>query len=159
MFEDKHYFAPIIGGIDLYQMWHLIPAERPHVNPPEVRTRTVEVPGRNGTYDFTEAFGGPTYENSKGEWKFYIMQDVDPGTGIRYDLGGIHWNTVLRELITFIHGKRLQCLLVDDINTYMGRFVVSSYEPGKNYSTVTISYEIDASTVVPTPTSTEETGG
>lgn len=138
------YFSPTIGGYDLYETWHLVPTTRPHVNFPEIRTTTVEVPGRNGVIDFTEAFGGPTYENRKGEWQFLILQDIDPETGRRFPSGERYtFEEVIDGLKEHIHGKKLYCTLEDNSDTYYGRFVISDISSNKDYSTVTISYEID----------------
>lgn len=147
------YFSPTIGGFNLYTKWHLIPTQRPYVAPPEIRTNTVEIPGRHGVLDFTEAFGGPYFGNSTGEWEFYIMQNVNPATG-HYYTGSVarkSWAQILAEIVEELHGEKLTCTLEGDSHTYTGRFAVSKYNPGSDYSTITISYDIDGNWIFDDP--------
>lgn len=141
------YYAPTIGGKNLYTEWHLVPTVRPHIAVPEVKRITIEVPGRNGVLDYTDYFGGPYYGLSTGEWTFIFLQDINPETGMPFtdEAGSKTTMQRLTELENHLHGKYLPCRLsgVADFNTYHGRFEITNFESGKDYSNVTISYEID----------------
>ena len=130
------YYAPIIGGIDLYDRWGLMALARPWFNPPPVRTTTIEVPGADGVVDLSEALTGhPTYGNRTGEWSFLVDREKNKNP----------WNVTYSEILNEIHGKVLQCRLQDEPEWYYeGRFTVSSYtsftdRTGQGY---TISYDV-----------------
>lgn len=114
--------------------WHLIPSTRPHVAPPSVNEKMVEIPGRNGLLDCTTYLtGNPTYANRTGSWQFYVDHE--------------QWNSwvdTYTEILQYLHGKRMRVVLEDDPNYYyMGRFSVENWSSGKDYSQITIKYNLD----------------
>lgn len=113
--------------------WHLIPSEAPVVNPPDVQTKFIEIPGMNGKLDISDIRGGTRYQDRTGSWKFYIIREY-PG----YDRVALY-----NEIRNFLHGKVLRVYLLDDpYYYYEGRFSIESFTYGSNYSDVTIGYTL-----------------
>lgn len=116
--------------------WKLIPSSIPYVEPPEVKTSYIDIPGFSKRYDFTDALQGSTpYGNHEGDWQFYrLMKTVDM-EDFRYNL------------VKAIHGKRLTIKLADSAVTYTGRLTVTGWNPhsGADYPSVdvTIHYDLD----------------
>lgn len=113
--------------------WHLIPSERPYVDSPEVREKMVEIPGRSGLLDMTEMLTGDIhYGNRTGSWTFYVMHEYWSS-----------WKNAYNAILVFLHGKRMKVYLEDDPNYYyIGRFKVK-WSPQKDYSKITIEYNLD----------------
>jgi len=112
--------------------WHLIPISRPFVSLPSLNSKTVEIPGRNGSVDLTEVLtGAPTYSNRKGSWEFYVMHDEWNS-----------WSETLSTIASALHGKWLQIILEDDPNYYYEGRLKVGWNPGKDYSTITIEYDL-----------------
>lgn len=130
-----------------YDDFHLIPKTRPLVEVPSPKTNYVDIPGGNGSLDFTDALNGyPVYNNRSGNWEFY----VENGHG--------NWADLYSNLLAKLHGKRMMVVLEDDIKsvyneyyqrdigaakTYIGRLSVGSWKSDKDWSSVTINYDFE----------------
>lgn len=141
------YHSITIGNKNTWSDWHLIPVTRPYVELPVVNQKVVEIPGRNGVLDLTTFLtGSPTYSNRKGSWEFYITNEYylysDPKF-VRNPRNWSGWEEAYRTIAAHCTGRILSAVLEDDPNySYTGRFQVS-YKPGKDYSTITISYDLE----------------
>lgn len=132
-----HSIGFIIDGkqCDTWSTWHLVPETRPVINPPEVKTQYVDIPGADGSLDFTEALtGGIKYKNREGEWVFYAHHDY-------YD----NWIDVYKTLLKVLHGRyfKVGIALEDDpMYGYSGRIFVDSWQSPKDWSKVTLKYNL-----------------
>lgn len=131
--------------INTWDDWHLIPAEPPIINPPEVKTKFVEIPGMNGQLDLTDIRGEVKYGDRKGSWSFYVTdQKMD-----REEL--------FEQIRAFLHGKNFQIHLLDDLTlTYEGRLYIDSLNNGKNFSKVNIGYTLKPGAFYPDTVNTPE---
>lgn len=122
----------VSGGINTWDDWHLIPTTRPVINPPNVRTNEVIIPGRSGSLDLSEVLTGyPLYDNRTGSIEFVVAND--------YWDWAVAYSTIMRCL----HGKTFKMMLEDDpAYYYEGRFSVNSWKSDKNWSTITIDYDV-----------------
>lgn len=127
------YHSITFGEKNTWDDWRLIPSSRPIVVPPTLVTSYIEVPGRSGTLDLTEFYNGsPVYGNREGSWEFVFMQAAAP------------WDDRYREILNFLHGKRLPIALEDDPNyLYYGRLSISDPKAGRSAMGLTIEYVID----------------
>lgn len=127
------YHSITIGTMNTWSNWHLIPSSRPLVSPPPVNEKMIEVPGRNGMLDLTEALtGAPTYGDRTGTWEFYVMHDY-----------WSDWVTCYSTIMNYLHGKRLRVVLEDDPNYYYeGRLSVQNWNSPKDYSKIIIEYKL-----------------
>jgi len=98
----------------------------------EVRTNTLELPGRNGTLDLSEVVTGyPVYKNARHKLTF----DFADGN---YDT----WIARSSGLKGKIHGRRLPVVLGNDAFYYDARLSVDTAKLNKYYSRITV--ELDA---------------
>jgi hypothetical protein len=85
------------------------------ISPPEVQTKFVDIPMRDGELDLTEALtGNVKYKNRQIEISFLYLGDFD--------------NIWLKisDIENYLHGKRLKAVFDDDISYYyIGRWQVS----------------------------------
>lgn len=129
------YHSITIGEKNTWDNWHLIPSPRPVINPAPLNEKYVEVPGRSGAIDLTEAMtGSPTYGNRTGQWEFYVMHEYWPGG----------WADAYSTIMQYVHGKRFRVVMEDDPNYYYeGRISVNNWSSPKDYSKITLSYNLD----------------
>lgn len=134
------YHSVIFGEKNTWDDWHLIPTSRPVINPPEPKINQVEIPGSDGSLDLTNALNPFVYfKNRTGSIEFMIVNDL-------YYLVRTHeeWFEVYSEIANYLHGQKMRMILEDDPDYfYEGRFKVNSFKSGKNYSTITIDYDVN----------------
>lgn len=130
--QAKIYHSITIGDKNTWDDWHLVPSSRPLVNPPEVNTSYVRIPGASGALDLTEALTGyPTYSNRTGSWEFIVINDFG------------EWYERYSEIMGYLHGKKFRAILDDDPDYYYeGRFSVGSWSSPKNWSRIVINYNV-----------------
>lgn len=98
----------------------------------EIKTNTLEISGRSGVLDLTEAVTGyPTYRNAKHKLTF----DFKDGN---YDV----WIARSSSIKGKIHGKKLPVILGNDTFYYDARVSVDTAKLNKYYSQITA--ELDA---------------
>lgn len=114
--------------------WHLVPTSRPVFNPPEFKTNYVDIPGGYGKIDlstYMNTNNAPMFENRIGSIEFIVVN----GYG--------EWYERYSEIMNYLHGKKLKAILDDDPQWYYeGRFTVNSWKPDKNWSIITIDYDV-----------------
>lgn len=123
-----------INGMNTWDMWHMAPKSRPFVAAPQVKTEYVDVPGADGSLDYTEVLTGkPRYANRTGQWEFII------------DNFGQEWYSLYSEILTKLHGKYFDEIVLEDDPDYKwkGRLTVTGQFGNKDYSSVTIAYNLD----------------
>ena len=129
------YHSIAIGNKNTYDDWHLIPSSRPVILPPPIKTNYIDIPGRDGKLDYSEALlGRPTYENRTGSLEFIVEN------------GYRDWAGLYTEIMQNLHGKRKNICLEDDPGYYYtGRLAVSDWESASDgtWSTITIDYELE----------------
>ena len=112
--------------------WSLVPEEIPVVNPPKPKTSYVDVPGADGSLDYTEALTNTiTYENRSGSWSFLGLPAKD-------------WYIAYSEIMTALQGKKMRVILDDDpLHFYTGRFAVNQWKSLRGYSRIVIDYVLE----------------
>lgn len=126
------YHSITFGDKNTWDDWRLIPTSRPVFAPPPMKSKLIEIPGRNGLLDIsTIATGVPVFENREGSFEFFLDNDYYQHNQI-YDM-----------VMSYLHGKNMRATLEDDPEFYYeGRFTVSSWVSGKNVSGLTIDYNV-----------------
>lgn len=115
----KQYHSVNFGNHNSWETWHLVPLKRPVINPPEIKTDDNNVTG--------EAVLG----NRKGSVEFMVMNGYDS------------WYNIYNGMVNTLHGKIMNVWLDDDpASVYKGRITVSGWDSGKEYSTVTVDYDL-----------------
>lgn len=120
-----------------WNSFHLVPANRPYISPMEPKIQLVTDTVSSKVFDITDAVaGGMTYSARKGSWDFLVDHDK-----------WYNWYTAKQTIEDYLNGKRRYCFLNgDDTLLYCGRFKVSGWEDGTQYSKITIEYDLDFET-------------
>lgn len=131
--EHSITFDPDGLNINTWKSWHMAPKTRPFVVAPQVKTEYIDVPGADGSLDYTEVLTGkPRYANRTGQWDFII------------DNGYRNWHELYSEILLRLHGKKMKIILDDDPNYYWeGRLSVTGNFGNKDYSSISISYNLN----------------
>ena len=132
------YHSITIGDKNTWDDFHLVATNRPSVSPPSVRTKYVEIPGGNGSLDLSTSLTGDVlYDNREGSWDFTVVNSM-------YGVADENWEITYHRLLNYLHGQRLKVILEDDpAYYYWGRLSVDQWQSDKNYSKVTINYNLE----------------
>lgn len=118
---------------------HLVPKTRPFVETSEANISMYSDTVSSKVFDVTDVVaGGQTFDSRKGTWEFYVDHD-------KWN----NWYTAKNTIEDYLNGKRLYCCLMDDPSVlYYGRFTISSWDDGSDYSSVSIEYDLDWDTYI-----------
>lgn len=135
------YHSITFGNKNTWDDWHLVPASRPTFSMPPLQERYVDIPGLNGPVDLTEAITGyPVYGNRTGSFEFIVMNDWYEADG-RLVRG--NWQYRYSEIANYLHGQHMQAQLEDDPEYYYeGRFKLAEWRSEKDYSRISIEYNV-----------------
>ncbi len=134
---SKQYHSINIGDKNTWDDWKLIPLERPCVAPPGVKVEYIDIPGADGSLDYSEALTGIKKTNRSGSWRFLVMNN-----NLEAGLAQKEWYDLYSTILNYIQGKKFQVILDDDPNFYYeGRLQVSEWSSSEDmYSTITFDY-------------------
>ena len=106
----------IVGGVDISERFNIALIDGYELNPPDVKTYTVDIPGGNGVIDLTEALTGDVvYEQREQSFEFKCIYPES-------------FERVKTQLSNFLHGRSFDYQLSFDPGyTYHGRFKVNTY--------------------------------
>lgn len=141
------YHSINIGEKNTFDDWHLIYPGRPSVNPPQPKLNYVDVLGKSGSLDYTEALTKtPRYSDREGTWEFVIL---NPGDVEQYVLDSDHpitnsWD-LYSEIMTYCNGKYFEKIWLEDDPDYYysGRVWISGMQTGSSWSRITLSYHLE----------------
>jgi hypothetical protein len=113
----------------------MIPSSRPSIVPPKAKKTIIEIPGSNNRIDLTESLSGDvTYENRTGSIEFIVLND-------RPD--NVHWYDIYNDIMNTIHGRRVKFSLEEEPDWYyQGRVEVNEWKTNKDYSRITLDYDV-----------------
>ena len=134
------YHSIYFGEKNTWDDWHLVPETRPVINPPDVKTSYVDIPGGDGSIDLTEALSGyPSYNNREGSIDFIVVNDMYYQVDTHEE-----WYVIYSEIMNYLHGRKMYMILEDDRQYYYeGRFAVNEWKSDKNFSRITIDYNVE----------------
>lgn len=126
------YHSITFGDKNTWDDWHLVPSSRPVIAPPDVKSKTVDIPGADGELNLTDLLNGrPTYQNRTGSIEFIVVNDY-------WD-----WDVAYSTIMNYLQGKSMKMVLEDDpAYYYEGRFAVSEWRSDKSWSIITIDYNV-----------------
>lgn len=126
------YHSVIFGDKNTWDDWRLVPASRPLFNPPAQKVTTLEIPGGDGVIDLSQSLTGyPVYQNRTGSIEFIVMNDFKP------------WHMAYSDIMDYLHGQKMRAILEDDPEYfYEGRFTVNTWKSEKDWSRITIDYDV-----------------
>lgn len=132
------YHSIIFGDKNTWADWYLIPSSRPVFNPPEPKTKYVEVPGANWHLDMSTALTGEMLYNGRTGTLEFI---VDNGALSNYNHEA--WFELYSSILEYLHGQLLRATLEDDpAYYYEGRFSVNEWKSDPHNSKIAIDYNV-----------------
>lgn len=144
MFGDDAYgtlleYATLTGRKKKYYRhtwkdWKLIPSAKPVIAVPGVSSKFVEIPGRSGALDLTNYLTGKReFKNRTGNLDFILTQSPEQN------------ETILADIQDFFNNKNnIEMYLTSEPKYYYkGHFEVASISHTGQYTTVSISYNLD----------------
>ena len=133
------YHSITFGDKNTWEDWHLVPETRPVIAPSEPKLNQIDVPGADGVLDITEALTGyPFYNNRQGSLDFIVVNDMYYQVDKHEE-----WYVTYSKIMNYLHGKKMRMILEDDKQYYYeGRFSVNQWQSDKNYSRITIDYDV-----------------
>lgn len=144
IYNGEHSIDFLVDDLDHSKVntwtdWHLIPKTRPVVNPPGLKSNIVDIPGANGSLDLTQALNGyPLYSDRSGQFEFIVDNDYTSEFGI----GG--WAQIYTEILTYLHGQKVNMWLTDDPGYfYVGRVVLNEFKSEQEYSSIVFNYQVE----------------
>lgn len=137
----KPFSNLVVAGVDLFDEFGVAVTDGFELSPPSPVTRYVDIPGRNGPLDLTEALGGDACFSTR-LMRFELLW---VGDGLR------GFEAAKTRLSNFLHGRRLPFEWTRDPGyTYTGRFSVDSYAGSLHFGTVVMQAECDPYKMRPT---------
>jgi hypothetical protein len=102
----------------------------------------VDIPGGDGVIDLSQALTGyPIYQNRTGSFEFIVPNGFEP-----WEAGEIEkkpWYSVYSDIMDYLHGQSMRAILEDEPEYfYEGRFTVNSWKSSKDWSRITINYDV-----------------
>lgn len=134
-------FKDIDGSkpINTFEDFKLVPDSRPLIAPPSVKTEYVDVPGADGSLDYTEALSGIKFNDREGSWTFYVLNELYTGSN-RY----LRWNELYALILKTVHGRRKRIELESDPGYYyLGRVFLDQWNSQKDYSKIVLKYRVE----------------
>lgn len=111
--------------------WNLIMTSK-NIGEAEPQTSYLEIPGRNGSLDLTEAFGEIYYKDRTLTFQFDLFQEPSV------------WWELDSKINNYLHGKKHKIILdVDDNFYYLGRCKVSALTNDKTVGHLTVECQCD----------------
>lgn len=133
------YYAIRIELFDVYDTWHLIPTKRPAIAPPTKKQNSVDIPGASSHLDLSNAITGyPTYENRTGSIEFMIEPDHKESWQEIY-------SDIMQKLsyLDEVYEGKIPTVMEEDPGwEYTGLWTVNQFQSDKNYSTITLDYDL-----------------
>lgn len=152
------YHSINFGDKNTWDEWRLVPTSRPVFNPPVQKVKTLDIPGSDGVIDLSTSLTGyPVFQNRTGSFEFIVvdykywtpMRDNVNDTVRDYvndDIKGAgfrQWYETYSDIMNYLHGRTMRAVLEDDPDYYYeGRFTVNSWKSEKNWSKITIDYDV-----------------
>ena len=135
--EDSNDVKVDFTGRNTWNHFRLIPSSRPVINPPEFRSSFIEIPGADDFLDASTLLTGgyPLYGRRKGDIEFYVTRDYD---------SYYTWSKVYSNMMSFLHGQIVKCVLMDDpAFYYRGRMTVNQWRSEKDWSKIVLNYDFE----------------
>lgn len=123
---------PMYGPWDnTWDRWHIAPSSRPYIVPADPKTEYVDVPGADGSLDFTDILTDVRYADRTGSWSFLV------------DHTKWNWPELYSQFMNEYQGKDIRVRLIDDPEYYYeGRISLKDYKQGKDWSSFEIDYHL-----------------
>ena len=156
-YDGVHSIKFVTNDGKLYDTWQdfaMAPKTRPYVAEPPAKTNYIDVPGANGSLDYTEALTDTVlYGNRTGQWDFIVDEGyLDNDESVSYGQRALKFQ---QEIVKFFHGKKFPRIILADEMVfakdgtcidgwfYTGRISCKVNLGTKDYAQVTLQYNLE----------------
>ena len=140
------YHSINIGDKNTFDDWHLIYPGRPIVNPPIPKMNYVDILGKNGSLDYTNALvKTPRYSDREGTWEFIILNPGDVDSLSVLDDRRFDPHELSSEITSYCNGRKFDKVWLEDDPDYyyVGRVWVSGIQTSSGWSRIILSYRFE----------------
>lgn len=136
-----------IGDKNTFKHWHLVSPSRPVVSPPSPKTNYVDILGKSGSLDYTEALTNiPRYSDREGSWEFVVLNpgDVDKSLYAQ-PFESYNWVDLYSEILQYLHGRYFDHIVLEDDPEYeyRGRVWVNEWRSNASWSNIVLNYHLE----------------
>lgn len=161
-YDGSHSIRFLKNGVwfDTWEDFHMAPKARPFVADPPVKTNYIDVPGADGSLDYTEALTDSVlYGNRTGQWDFIVdlPYEVDSKVGAITGINVSNAISFQSAILKFFHGRKFdQIILTDELGYdfrdktkvvdgyfYTGRITAKTSLATKDYIQITLQYNLE----------------
>lgn len=140
------YHSITIGEKNTFDDWHLIFPGRPTVVMPQPKLNYVDVLGKSGSIDYTNALvKTPRYSDREGTWEFILLNpgDIESITG-RDDHTAYDIIKMCFDISSYCDGRFFDRIVLEDDPdyAYSGRVWVSDVQSGSGWTRIIFSYHL-----------------
>lgn len=135
-----------IGDKNTYDDWHLIFPGKPIVNPPIPQFNYVEVLGKSGSLDYTEALTKvPRYGDREGSWEFVVLNPGDANDFMTIDDFKTNKTDLYSAITSYCNGRYFEKVWLEEDPEYYysGRVWLSGIQSSSGWARVTLSYRFE----------------
>lgn len=118
------------GGVHSYRDLRLV-LTKSELTPPTPKTYYVDIPGRNGSIDMTEALGGVAFEDRTLKYTFTMKLEK-----------ASDWESVYNNVVSSLHGKNMDIVPDGSEGFYTGRITVGGCTGSKMIRQVVVSVRV-----------------
>ena len=113
------------------------------ISPPVVKTTTIDIPGRDGKLDITEALTGRVaYEDREISFVFRVPNPKE------------EWANIYSDVLNRLHGKRMEIVLDDDPDYfYAGRISIDEFATSRSLAEIGVKCIVAPKKTYKTPVS------
>ncbi len=158
---DGSHSIKFLNGSELFDTWedfHMAPKARPFVAEPQVKTNYIDVPGANGSLDYTEALTGSVlYGMRTGQWDFIVDLPYGVSEKVNTVVGRNVSNAISFQtaILKFFHGRKFDRIILSDELEYdsqnvvvggyfyTGRITCKTSLATKDYIQISLQYNLD----------------
>ena len=129
-YNGRHWVQ--FGEYHSWNDWHLIPASKPVIAPPKVKSKMIDIPGTHGSINLTYVLTGwPMYENRTGSLEFILAP------------GFLSWENTKSMIMDEIQGRSVHVILGDNPEYYYDGLVwVDALKSDAKLNSITINYDL-----------------
>ena len=122
-----------IGKKHSWNDWGLWLLNKPDIQPPEVKSVILDIPGADGVLDLTESLTGEVqYGTRKIEMELHLVDAVN------------RWTGIYSKISNYLHGRQMRIVFDDDKAYYWeGRVYVKSWKSSRLHGIIALEAEVD----------------
>lgn len=161
-YDGSHSISFLKDGVwfDTWKDFHMAPKARPYVAEPTVKTNYIDIPGADGSLDYTEALTDSVlFGNRTGQWDFIVDLPYTVSSNVSAKTGITVTNAISFQsaILKFFHGRKFdQIILTDELvydfrdktkvvdgYYYTGRITAKSSLATRDYIQIILQYNLE----------------